>query len=219
MIAATIGILCGGLYYLGFVFYQKSVRASGVAMSSAFGKMGVIVPVLLSAAVWREYPTIMAVAGILVALFAVFLSFFELKSFSFKNLHSVLLIFFLVGGLGDFSNKVFQKYCLAEHEFVFLFFIFGTALLFSLKPTIKEKKPAPKEILLGVALGIPNMLTSFFLIRSLYALPAYVVFPTFSGGTIVFSLILSLVIYKDKLSARQLISIALIAIAMVLINI
>ena len=102
---------------------------------------------------------------------------------------------------------------------MFLFFIFGTALLFSLKPTIKEKKPAPKEMLLGVALGIPNMLTSFFLIRSLYALPAYVVFPTFSGGTIVFSLILSLVIYRDKLSVRQLASIALITIAMVLINI
>ena len=130
MLAAAIGIVCGGLYYLGFVFYQKSVRASGVAMSSAFGKMGVIVPVLLSAIVWREYPTIMAVVGILAALFAVFLSFFELKSFSFKNLHSVLLIFFLVGGLGDFSNKVFQKYCMARARVcVLVFHIWHSAAL------------------------------------------------------------------------------------------
>ena len=219
ILSVAIGIVCGALYYFGFFFYQKSVSVSGAAMSSAFGKMGVIIPVALSAVFWKEYPTWFAAIGIALALCAVALSYFDFKSFSFTKLHLVLIVFFFIGGLADFTNKIFQKYCLAQHEMFFLFFVFLSALIFSLKETISDKKPDKKEILIGLSLGIPNMLTAFFIIRALYLLPAFIVFPMFSGGTILLALILSLILYKDMPSKKQIISIFMIVVALIMLNI
>ena len=219
LIAIIIGVACGGLYYLGFFFYQKSVRASGASLSSAFGKMGIIIPVVLSAIIWREYPTTLAIIGICLALFAIFYTYFDFKSFNFKQIHTVLLIFFLFGGLGDFSNKLFQKYCLEEHNMIFLFFIFVAALLLSLKDMRKIKKPKKEEVLIGLSLGIPNMLTAAFLIKALFVLPAFIVFPMFSGATIIMTMLISAIFYKDIPNKKQLSAILLIVVALVLINI
>jgi drug/metabolite transporter (DMT)-like permease len=218
-LSAAIGSACGMLYYFGFFFYQKAVRISGAAMSSAFGKIGIIIPILLSAVIWKEYPALLAVAGIVLALMAILVNYFDFKSFNFNNLHPVLIIFSIVSGLGSLANKVFQKYCLTEHEFIFMFFIFVSALLLSLKATLREKKPDRHEVLTGLMLGIPNTLTSFFLIRALFSLPAYIVFPMSSAGGIVFALVFSLIFFKDKPTKKQAVTIAMIAAALVMINI
>jgi len=43
-----IGLLTGLAYYGAFYFYQKSVKDNGVFLSIAVGKMGIIIPMLLS---------------------------------------------------------------------------------------------------------------------------------------------------------------------------
>ncbi len=219
LISLAIGVACGGFYYLGFYFYQKAVRVSGAALSSAFGKTGIIIPVVLSAIIWREYPTVLAVIGICLSLFAIFYTYFDFKSFSFKQIHTALIVFFAFGGLGDFSNKLFQKYCMEEHNMIFLFFIFVTALLLSLIGMKNIKKPRKEEVLIGLLLGIPNMLTASFLIKALFVLPAFVVFPMFSGGMIIMAMLLSAIFYKEMPSKKQFRAIILMVAALVLINI
>ena len=216
---AVIGVICGVSYFYGFFFYQKAVRASGAAMSSAFEKIGIVIPILLSAAIWKEYPAFLAVAGIVLAIAAILVNYFDFKSFNFSSLHAVLILLSVVSGLSSFINKVFQRYCLAEHEFIFMFFIFVSALMLSLRETLKDKRPDRGEMLTGLLLGIPNMLASFILIRALFSLPAYIVFPMFSAGAIVLALVFSLIFFKDRPTKKQAVSIAMIAAALVLINI
>ena len=93
--AVLIGVVCGALYYLGFYYYQKAVRVSGPALSSAVGKTGIIIPIILSVVIWCEYPSFFAIAGICLALFAIFYLYFDFKLFSFNQIHIVLIVFFL----------------------------------------------------------------------------------------------------------------------------
>ncbi|MCK5128272.1 MAG: EamA family transporter [Clostridiales bacterium] len=218
ILSAVIGVVCGVFYYLGFYFFQKAVRQSGAALSSAFGKMGILVPIILSVIIWREYPKALAVVGICLSVFAIFFTYFDFKSFRFNQIHAVLIVLFLFGGMGDFSNKLFQKYCLQSHSMIFLFFIFVSALLASLKDMKSIKNITKNEFIIGLFLGIPNMLTATFLIRALFALPAFIVFPMFSGATIILAMLLSALFYKEIPSRKQLVAICMIIVALVMIN-
>jgi multidrug transporter EmrE-like cation transporter len=62
------------------------------------------------------------------------------------------------------------------------------------------------------------MFSSFFLIRALDFLPTAVVFPVYSAGSMALILILSRVLYGEKLSARHYGAIGMTMIALVMIN-
>jgi len=75
--AAPVTYLCGAiggiLFVLGLVFMQSSVAANGATLTSAFGKLGVMVPLAFSFLIFREQPEIIQVVGILIALAALVL--------------------------------------------------------------------------------------------------------------------------------------------------
>ena len=45
--ALVIGIPTGVLYFLGFFYYQKSVKESGVGMAGSYAKLGILIPMIL----------------------------------------------------------------------------------------------------------------------------------------------------------------------------
>tara|TARA_Y100000588_G_C13454284_1_gene585456 strand:- start:95 stop:517 length:423 start_codon:yes stop_codon:yes gene_type:complete len=133
--------------------------------------------------------------------------------------HSALLLLFLFGGLAEFSNKLFQKYGHSSEKAYFLLIVFFVAFLVSLTMTIKEgKKPTLTDVITGICVGVPNMFSSFFLIRALDDLPTAVVFPVYSAGSMALILLLSRLIYGEKLQKKAYVAIAMTMVALVLIN-
>src|SRR5699024_8994190 len=110
---------------------------------------------------------------------------------------------FILGGMAEFSNKIYQKYALNEFKDIFLFSVFFVAFLISIYYTLKQKnKITKKDILTGFAVGIPNLFSSYFLILSLESVKTSVAFPIYSAGSIVLINIGGFFIFKEKLSNK-----------------
>jgi multidrug transporter EmrE-like cation transporter len=144
----------------------------------------------------------------------------NIKPSDFKGAHfkTSLLLFFIIGGLGDFFNKLFEVRVGSQYSDLFLVVVFGTALVASLYNTIKHKNINKLSIVFGFAVGIPNMLTAFFLISALSMMKAAVVFPIYSGGAIMLSMLWSLFAFHEKLKRKDFLGITMIFLALLLIN-
>ena len=77
----------------------------------------------------------------------------------------------------------------------------------------------PMYFLYGTLVGIPNFMHSSFMMRSLDTLPAAIVYPTESAGTLLIITVISWLIFKEKLNKKQVVSILLTLAALILINI
>lgn len=214
----AVGIPAGICFFLAFVYYQISVRDSGAGLAGMFGKLGILMPMLMSLILWREFPTLVQTGGILLAICAILVVSLG-KNVKQGTFHGALLLLFLFGGMAEFSNKLFQKYGSSAEKSYFLLIVFSVAFLVSMTMTVRNgKTPTRKDIVTGICVGIPNMFSSFFLIRALDFLPTAVVFPVYSAGSMALILILSRLIYGEKLDGRSYGAIAMTMLALVLIN-
>ncbi len=221
--AVLLGIFMGVFFYLAFIFYQKSVRESGVGLSGAFSKLGIMLPVLLSMFLWGEYPFGFQWYGIaltVVAIIIINLPSFNAK-FSSMNFKFSLFLLFIFGGLSEFSNKIYQKYGIADYKSLFLLCIFFSAFVLSfitLFTSLKNKKPGFKELFTGVAVGIPNLFSSFFLIAALGTIKSSVAYPVYSLGSIILITFGGIIIFKEKPGKKEIIGIIISSIAILFLS-
>ena len=71
-IALGLGGLNGALYLASFMAMQHNTEKHGMVLSSVFMKLGLLVPMVLSVAAFREIPTGLQIVGFLLALAAIF---------------------------------------------------------------------------------------------------------------------------------------------------
>lgn len=213
-----IGIVVGLLFYGAFYFYQKSVRDNGVSISIAVGKMGIVIPMFLSLVLWKEIPSPIQWLGIVLSLGAILLINVNKNSIKGSRIRISLILFFLIGGMGDFGNKFFEMTVGVDYSSLFLLVVFISAFVASMFETLKKASVDKLSVVYGMAVGIPNMLTAYFLIRALALMKAAVVFPLYSGGAIVISMIYSLIVLKEKLLKKEILAIGIILIALIMVQ-
>ena len=217
--AVLVGLGAGVVFFLGFIYYQISVREHGVGLAGAFAKLGILVPMSLSLVLWREHPRLIQWWGIGLAISSIVLVNWPAKGNLRAALRPALLLLFLFCGAAEFSNKVFQKYGMLHYKSLFLLVTFSVAFLFSLATTAAKQEPvARRDLLTGLAVGVPNLFSSFFLILALDRIAAAVVFPAYGAGTIVIINLVGIVFFKEKLSRMEKAAIALTIVALILIN-
>ncbi|MEL7564098.1 MAG: SMR family transporter [Dehalobacterium sp.] len=212
------GIPAGLFFYLSFIYYQKSVEENGATLSGMFGKLGILIPMIVSILFWRELPEKIQWMGIFLSLLGIIVVYYQPNSKTKLKLSLLMLLFY--GGMADLSNKIFQKYFVMELKSLFLLILFTSAFIFSVKKA-KKQVHAPKrsELVTGFMVGLPNLLSSLFLIKALGTVTTSLAFPIFSAGTIVLISVGSLIFYKEKISMRGWVGIVLTISAVILINI
>ncbi len=217
--AMVVGSFFGGFFFMSFIFYQKSVHKNGVGISGTFAKLGILIPMIFSIVLWREYPTSLQWIGIVLALTSIIMVNLSLKGIKKFDFEPTIILLFVFGGLAEFSNKIYQKYALSDYKSVFLFFIFFVAFFISVGYARKKKaKVTKKDVLTGFAVGIPNLFSSFFLILSLDTLTTSVAFPLFSAGSILLITLGGYFIFKERISNKNKLAIGLIIVALILLN-
>lgn len=213
-----IGIPAGICFFLSFVYYQASVKESGAGLAGMFGKLGILMPMILAMLLWKEYPSTLQSLGILLAISAIGIVNLRDKGQN-ESFKSTLILLFLFGGLAEFSNKLFQRYGTSDEKAFFLLIVFAVAFLVSLAAAIRQgKKLQPADVLTGVLVGVPNLFSSFFLIRALDDLPTAVVFPVYSAGSMVLILVFSAGLFGERLSLKSYGAIAMTMLSLILIN-
>ncbi len=213
----ALGSLNGLLYLGSFVLFQQNVQKNGVVLSSIFMKLGLLVPMVLSIALFRELPGLMQWMGFVLAIAAILLINFEKGS---GSLGPGLIFLLLAGGAADGMSKVFEEWGNPGQGDPFLFYTFGVALVLCLGLTFgKKEKIGRKEVLFGLMIGVPNFFSAKFLLASLSTVPAVVAYPTFSVATILTVTLVGVLFFKERLKMRQWIGVAAILVALVLLNI
>ncbi|HQO10642.1 MAG TPA: EamA family transporter [Clostridiales bacterium] len=218
-----LGLFTGVMYYLGFIFIQKSIKENGVGITGAISKTGIILPVILSMIFWKEIPSVLQGTGVVISLTAIFILNLDASDLkSFKGLKITLLLLFLISGTAEFTTKIFEKYFEMQYKPLYMSVIFFTAFLISLTFTIRSvrhgNKISVKEIATGLSAGIPNMAATYFLIESLKYYKASVAFPIYSSGTILIINLGGYFIFGEKLSKKDMTAVVMIIIAIVMMN-
>lgn len=207
------------LMVCGMFFLQISIKRNGTGLSTTYNKLGILIPTILSIFLFNEIPTMLKMLGIALSTFAVIYSYSRSKEESHKN-YTLLFLLLVFGGIIDLNSKLTTILSGNDLKPVYVIgtFLF-CALIMTIMVIIKKTKIRSKELFLGTLIGIPNSLVTFGMVSAAASLPAYIVYPVYSGAVIILVNCISAGILKEKLTKREVISTCMIVIALILLNI
>lgn len=214
-----LGLGSGFLYLYSLVLFRQSVGRNGLVMSSTFLKLGVLVPTVMAILFFREVPGIAQTAGFLLALGAILLLHFDKNAVGEAKGKGMLLVLLVASGLCDAAVNIFDKLGAPAWKDGFLAMNFLSAALFAGIMALKYRDPIGwKDVLFGIGIGVPNYFSSRFLLGALQTLPAVVVYPAVSVGTIVVITLCGVLAFGEKLNLRKCAALMLIFAALALLN-
>ena len=205
IVPVFLGFMLGALFVFSFFSFAKSVAFAGTALATISSRISVVIPTALSILLFQEVPGHFQWLGYLLAAFTLILFYFSLRQshagkLNFKGYFYLFMVFAGIG-INDFSLKLFNSYRPESEKHLFLFSIFLSAFLYSTVFVKIKKIPIEKSVLLrGALLGLPNMLSSLFLINALLALPAILVYPIANIGIIVFTMVAAFLLWQEGLN-------------------
>jgi drug/metabolite transporter (DMT)-like permease len=195
----------GLLFVLSFFAYAKAISYAGTSLATTSSRLSVIIPILFSIIIFKELPTELHYIGFLFTVITFILFYFSVKgnhSDGKGMLKYIFLIAVFLGiGINDFAIKVFKSWRPEQEETFFVFFIFSSAFVYSSSYILIKKIKIEKHTALwGLALGVPNILSTVFLLAALALLPAIIVYPFMNVGIIIATTVLAFLIWKEKLN-------------------
>lgn len=198
----------------------------GMATVSVAVKMAVIVPVSFGVLYFGESLGAIKLGGILLALVAVYMTTYQPKKMkgSAANFWFPIILFLGSGFLDAFLKYNEAELVPAVDQSWFASSIFGMAAIFGLffvayQRIMQKQKFELKSVIGGLALGIPNYGSIYFLLRSLSmrGLESSSIFALNNVGIVFLSALLGYFFFKEKLSRLNLAGIGLAIVSIVLI--
>ena len=215
-----LGAIGGVLYLSSFVLLRWNISRNGIVLSTTFMKLGILVPTLMSIIIFGETPRATQLIGVAAAILAILLIQGKGGAQETTRSPGLLVILLLGGGMSDGMSKIFEEIAPAELSNHFLFYIFTVALVLCILLCIYKKQSlTPADAIFGLLIGVPNYLSSRFLLRSLSDIPAVVAFPSFSVGTIVVVAAAGVILFRERLSKKKIAALLIILASLVLLNI
>ena len=214
-----MGWINGILYLAGFVLLQHNIRVNGVVLSATFIKLGLLVSMAVSVIFFGERPEIWQWAGFVLAVAAIVLMNYRSGEGKAGNMAGLLLLL-LAGGGGDAMSKIFEELGNPVHSGHFLLYTFLVALALCISLCrIRGEKLGKWEWIFGLLIGIPNFFSAKFLLAALDTVPAVIVYPVSSVGTILVMTLAGVLIFTERLEKRQWLALGMILGALVLLNV
>ncbi len=218
-ITLSLGLINGALYLGAFMLLQWNVTHNGVILSSTFMKLGVLVPTLLSLIFFGDVLNLSRGAGLVLTVAAVLLMNGQSKQKTTVQSLPGLLLLLVGGGMADGMSKVHEQLGNTELNSLFLLITFGSALVLCALVCLMRRSPISKwDVIDGILIAVPNYFSTRFLLASLNSLPAVIAYPCFSAGVIAVTSLIGALVFRERLSRRQWGAMAIIAAALVLLN-
>ena len=217
-LARNLGGINGILYFAGFVLLQYNIHTNGVVLSSTFIKLGLLVSMVVSVAFFGERPQVWQWAGFALAVAAIVLMNYRPGEGKAGSRLSLILLL-LAGGGGDAMSKVFEE--LGEPALSGHFLLYTFLLAFASCAVVcglKKQRLGEWEWLFGLLIGVPNFFSAKFLLGALKDLAAVIVYPVYSVATILVVTVTGILVFRERLDKRQWVSLAMILVALVLLN-
>lgn len=131
----------------------------------------------------------------------------------------LLIIAFVLTGLGSITNKALIEWGLAGYTDLYMLAFYSIATVLGITGMMFQRsKATATDRWVGSLMGISGALGMLFLLVALKAMPGIVAFPVRSLGNLVLTALVSIVAWKERLSRSQWLGIVLALIAIWLIS-
>ncbi len=237
-----IGAVLLGIFFIcTFYIIGLTVSVFGAAISAVTQRMSLVIPVLIAFSYYSEVATTFKIVGIALALVGVYLTNYKSKSEKelakttaennsvSKNRIFLLLpiILFVTSGMVEAFLQYLQRtYFDASNEaqLPFTILLFGTAGVMGTIALVfqyirKRETVNYQSVLGGIALGVPNLGSIYFLLKVLGEMQGSVVFPINNVAVIVLVGIVAYFLFKEKLSLINILGIGLAVLSIIFIGI
>lgn len=220
-------IFLGVLFIVVFNLAAITTQRSGLSVVSVATKMSVAIPVLFGIIYFNESSGTIKIIGIILALAAVYLTSVKSRDgipINKKNLIFPILVF-LGSGIIDTSIKYLETSYVSKTEVaLFSSTIFAIAGSIGIGILIVQAlmgrlRITGKNILAGIALGIPNFFSIYFLVMALRneGFESSTVFTINNVAIVLVSTIFGIALFKERLIPKNWIGIALAIISILLV--
>jgi drug/metabolite transporter (DMT)-like permease len=202
-------LLIGSLFISLFFIVALSAQKNGMAITSVANKMSLVIPVIAAIFLYQEELSLLTTIGILMALFGVVFTAVPKKNTGATPPSSAWLypaLIFLGSGTSDTLIKYAETYHLNEvSSEYFTAVLFSAAALWGCSYFIflMIRKPFAvplRDVIAGIALGIPNYFSIHFLFLALSnsGMNSSTLIPVNNIGIVVASAMAGLLLFKER---------------------
>jgi drug/metabolite transporter (DMT)-like permease len=223
-------LLMGFGFIMVFNLFGYCTKMEGITAATVANKLSLVIPVLFSVFLYAESLSLLHILGILIAFPAVYLAASSSEISVQKDGQSFhfgwTLLLFLGSGLLDTAMKFVQQKHLSTQALQAIYSIhvfavagcIGTLILTYLVLTQKVRLSF-RNLIGGIALGIPNYFSIYFFVRMLNSnfLKSSALIPLSNVGVLFASSILALIVFKEKFNNKRWIGLALSVVVIVLL--
>ena len=223
---SAFSVLMAGIVALSIMSYNilgfRVLKSGSMAFYTLFLMCGgMFVPYVWGVLFLHEKLSLMHLAGLILIISAIALTAND-KKMPGKRILALCVIIFFLNGISSVAAKMHQiektYFCITETEFVIATgiakFIIAAIAYMAVKIGKKDKK-ADKCNKSGFAWGVLLIVLSTLLSGLSYILqlngaknlPATVLYPLITGGTIIFSSLTGIIFFKEQISKKLILSI------------
>lgn len=215
------------------VTWLLAVRKGAYMMMDVFLMMGIIIPLALSSVLFNEIVRPNQWIGLIILVAAVFIMCSYNNSIKEKMTVSSLILLIVCGitnGVADFSQKLFVKTVEGGSVAVFNFYtyVFSALILFlfyifsgkngkesiSTPPATLIKKVGLYVLIMSICL----FAYSYFKTLAAGILPSAQLYPLSQGAGLIIATFMSSIFFKEKLTVKCIIGVAMSFVALLIIN-
>ncbi len=210
-----------------FVIAETTAR-SGISVAQVSNRMAVVIPISIAMMYYGDDLTVFKIAGIILAIISVYLVSHKEESGQVKQKLWWLfpLVIFICSGIIDSSINYAQRFLLSDNDFdAFLSTVFMTAFVFGFlallyQLAIQKHSFQVKAIPAGALLGAINFGTMYFIVQALNSevLEPSALFPVNNLSILTLSTIISVLVFKEKLSGKNWLGIGLSLLAIFILG-
>lgn len=222
--AIVLGVLFITIFHLMGITAQRS----GLSVVSVAAKMSVVIPILFGLIYYNESLGAIKLAGILLALAAVYLASIKTKDglkIKASNFIFPLLVFFGTGIIDTTVKFVEGEHLGKEDIAIFSATIYAMSAIIGVVLIVSQASRGTfkfqfKNIIGGIALGIPNYFSIYFLVLALRSgiFESSGIFTLNNVLIVLISTLLGVILFKEKILPKNWIGIALAVLAILLIT-
>lgn len=222
-------VIQGVLLAVNFFLLAHTAQRVGVAVAALASRLSVAIPSRLAFVLYGDSLTAMKIGGLLAALLALYLCTAPEKntSTSTARLFQIMpILVFMTFGAYFTILKYLQTYYLdhsSYHSYVMLGFVFAflSSIVIGIsKGVLSSADFRLKHILAGIFLGGVNYAAVYVLLQvlALQGWQSSQIFPIYSVGVVGVSAVLAVLLFRERLSKRKTIGLAVGSVTVALLN-